>query len=145
MSERYISVTDDEYVYFLDTQSEDYRTLEDFEKKEFETAKKDNVDIKEYEDAILTSASDKYWEWVYDYHIDCDIVLDLLNTNEELIKGYIESIDDLQKENKFLRCKIESNSQDDYIDYLEKQNERLKERITELSSNDKIVFMNGQY
>ena len=50
----------------------------------------------------------------------------------------------LKKENKFLRCTIESNSQDDYIDYLEKQNERLKERITELASNDKIVFMNGQ-
>ena len=50
----------------------------------------------------------------------------------------------LKKENKFLRCTIESNSQDDYIDYLKKQNERLKERITELASNDKIVFMNGQ-
>lgn len=49
----------------------------------------------------------------------------------------------LKKENKFLRCTIESNSQDDYIDYLEKQNERLKERIAELASNTNIVFMNG--
>lgn len=49
----------------------------------------------------------------------------------------------LKKENKFLQCTIESNSQDDYIDYLEKQNERLKERIEELVSHDKIVFMNG--
>ena len=57
-------------------------------------------------------------------------VLDLLNENEKL-----------KKENKHLRCTIESNSQDDYIDFLEKQNERLKERIEELASNDKIVFM----
>ena len=47
----------------------------------------------------------------------------------------------LKKENKHLRCTIESNNQDDYIDYLEKQNERLKERITEVASLDKIVFM----
>ena len=35
----------------------------------------------------------------------------------------------LEKENKDLRCTIESNSQDDYIDYLEKQNERLKKEL----------------
>ena len=61
-----------------------------------------------------------------------ELLNDLSNENEQL-----------KKENNFLRCTIESNSQDDYIDYLEKQNERLKERITELASNDKIVFMNG--
>ena len=48
-------------------------------------------------------------------------VIDVLNKQSEQIK-------ELEKENKFLRCTIESNSQDDYIDYLEKQNERLKER-----------------
>lgn len=52
-----------------------------------------------------------------------------------------EENEQLKKENKHLRCTIESNSQDDYIDYLKKQNEMLKERIEELASNDKIVFM----
>ena len=69
---------------------------------------------------------------------DCKSICALLNELHE-------ENEQLKQENKFLRCTIESNSQDDYIDYLEKQNERLKERITELASNDKIVFMNGQY
>lgn len=66
--------------------------------------------------------------------------IDVLKQKDGLEKENVQ----LKKENKFLRCTIESNSQYDYIDYLEKQNERLKERITELASNDKIVFMNGQ-
>jgi len=86
MTERYISVTDDEYVYFLDTKSEDYKTLEDFEKKEFENAKKDNIDVEEYEDAILQSASDKYWDYVYNYYIEADTVCDLLNEQDKTIK-----------------------------------------------------------
>lgn len=77
MTERYISVTDDEYVYFLDTESEDYKTLEDFEKKEFEKAKNDNINVEEYEDAILQSASDKYWDYVYEYYVEADSVCDL--------------------------------------------------------------------
>jgi len=97
MSERYISVTDDEYVYFLDTKSENYKTLEDFEKAEFENAKKDNIDVEEYEDAILLSASDKYWDYVYEYHIEADTVCDLLNeqydTNKDLNK-YCTACDD---------------------------------------------------
>ena len=89
MTERYISVTDDEYVYFLDTKSEDYKTLEDFEKAEFETAKKDNIDVEEYEDAILQSASDKYWDYVYEYHVEADTVCDLLNEQDKS-KPYIK-------------------------------------------------------
>lgn len=87
------------------------------------------------------------------------IIQDLVNEDEyqvgfvncdedeflELVNKLVEENRQLKKENKFLRCTIESNSQDDYIDYLEKQNERLKERITELASNDKIVFIKGQY
>lgn len=96
MSERYMSVTDDEYVYFLDTESEDYKTLEDFEKKEFETAKMDNIDIEEYEDVILQSAFDKYWDYVYNYHIEADTVCDLLNEQNKTIK-------ELEKENKLLK------------------------------------------
>ena len=64
-------------------------------------------------------------------------ILERLNKLDKAIKN-------LEKENKRLRCIIESNNQLDHIDYLEKQNERLKERIAELASNDKIVFMNGQ-
>ena len=86
MTDRYISVTDDEYVYFLDTKSRKYKTLEDFEKAEFENAKKDNIDVEEYEDAILQSASDKYWEYVYDYHMGADSVCDLLNEQDKTIK-----------------------------------------------------------
>lgn len=86
MTERYISVTDDEYVYFLDTTSEDYKTLDDFEKAEFEDAKKDKIDIEEYEDAILQSAFDKYWDYVYENYIEADVVCDRLNEQEERIK-----------------------------------------------------------
>ena len=85
MTERYISVTDYEYVYLLDTKNEDYKTLEDFEKKEFENAKKDNIDVEEYEDAILQSASDKYWDYAYNYHIEADTVCDLLNEQDKTI------------------------------------------------------------
>ena len=88
MSERYIVVSDGEYCYTLDTQTEGYKTLEDFEKQEFEDAKKNNIDIKEYEDEILQFASDKYWEWIYDNYLDPDSVTDIINTltneNEQL-------------------------------------------------------------
>ena len=87
MTEKYILVSDDEYCYTLDTEADDYKTLEDFEKQEFENAKKDNVDIKEYEDSILQHASDKYWEWVYNGHLEADTVNDIMNMlYEENIK-----------------------------------------------------------
>lgn len=90
MTEKYILVTDEEYCYTLDTSDEHYKTLEDFEKQEFENAKKDNVDIKEYEDAILQLANDKYWDWVYNSHLEADTVNDILNQlvneNEQLKK-----------------------------------------------------------
>ena len=98
MNERYISVTDDEYVYFLDIESENYKTLEDFEKAEFENAKKDNIDIEEYEDAILQSASDKYWDYVYEYHVEADTVCDLLNDQNRQIKKLKEENSYLSKE-----------------------------------------------
>ena len=63
-------------------------------------------------------------------------------TNIGDIISLLEENDALKRENKHLRCTIESNSQDDYIDYLENQNDRLKEIIESLSNNDKIVFMN---
>lgn len=56
-------------------------------------------------------------------------IIDLLNEKDERIK-------ELEKENKFLRCTIESNSQDDYIDYLEKQSKRLEARITKLEKKE---------
>lgn len=42
-----------------------------------------------------------------------------------------EENEQLKKENKHLRCTIESNSQDDYINYLKKQNEQLKQELFE--------------
>ena len=99
MTEKYIVVSDDEYCYTLDTQAEGYRTLEDFEKEEFENAKKENVDIKEYEDAILQSASDKYWEWVYDNYLEADAVNDIMNAlvdeNEQLHQVLFDVAEDL--------------------------------------------------
>lgn len=146
MTERYISVTDDEYVYFLDTKSEDYKTLEDFEKAEFETAKKDNIDVEEYEDAILQSASDKYWDYVYEYHVEADTVCDLLNEQDKTIK-------ELKQDNdiKFwkLQCMHYFNSNSlfmseisraikkgyevsdkfqEYLDELEKDSKEIKEK-----------------
>ena len=146
MTERYISVTDDEYVYFLDTKSEDYKTLEDFEKAEFETAKKDNIDVEEYEDAILQSGSDKYWYYVYEYHVEADTVCDLLNEQDKTIK-------ELKQDNdiKFwkLQCMHYFNSNSlfmseisraikkgyevsdkfqEYLDELEKDSKEIKEK-----------------
>lgn len=106
MNERYISVTDDEYVYFLDTESEDYKTLEYFEKKEFETAKKDNINIEEYEDAILQSASDKYWVYVYEYHVEADVVCDRLNEQDKRIKELTEENEQLKQENQRMTDKL---------------------------------------
>ena len=79
MSERYISVSDGEYCYFLDTMDENYKTFEDFEKIEIEEAKKENIDIKEHEDDIYDFARDKYWEWVYDNYLECSYVEYILN------------------------------------------------------------------
>lgn len=88
MTEKYILVSDEEYCYTLDTLDENYKTLEDFEKQEFENAKNDNVDIEEYEDEILQLASDKYWDWVYTNHLEADTVNDIINElfdeNEQL-------------------------------------------------------------
>ena len=88
MTEKYILVTDEEYCYTLDTSDENYKTLADFEKQEFENAKRDNVDIKEYEDEILQSAHDNYWDWVYNNYLEADTVNDILNQlteeNEQL-------------------------------------------------------------
>ena len=121
MTEKYIVVSDDEYCYTLDTQAEGYRTLEDFEKEEFENAKKENVDIKEYEDAILEFASDKYWEWVYDNFLEPDTVNDIMNAlveeNKELkfqvqdkqlgISLYDADNTQLMEENKQLKSSID--------------------------------------
>ena len=59
-------------------------------------------------------------------------------TNEEQartivgqLNGLVDENEELKKENKFLRCTIESNSQDDYINYLKKQNEQLKQELFE--------------
>lgn len=79
MTEKYILVSDDEYCYTLDTSDEHYKTLEDFEKQEFENAKNDGVNIEDYEDEILTIANDKYWEWVYNNHLEADTVNDIMN------------------------------------------------------------------
>lgn len=80
MTEKYILVSDEEYCYTLNTQSEHYKTLEDFEKQELENAKKDNVDINEYEDKILQLANDNYWDWIYNNHLEADDVNDIINT-----------------------------------------------------------------
>ena len=121
MSERYIVVSDDEYCYTLDTQAENYRSLEDFEKEEFENAKKDNVDIKEYEDAILQSASDKYWEWVYDNHLEPDTVNNIMNTLvdeiKELKQCYNSVLDEMNiivDENEAFRDKLQDIGVSDF-------------------------------
>lgn len=127
MTERYISVTDDEYVYFLDTESEDYKTLEDFEKKEFETAKKDNIDIEEYEDAILLSASDKYWDYVYNYHVEADTVCDLLNEQEEEIRKLTCEIVRLRLEPQLKQNKKSIKDAVEVNNFLKEQDKTIKE------------------
>ena len=114
MTERYILVTDDEYCYTLDTLAADYKTLEDFEKIEFENAEKDGVDINDYEDVILLSASDKYWDWVYNTHIGADTVNDIMNElyteNERLKNGLSDdglTIADLIKRNQELSLDLQ--------------------------------------
>ena len=143
MTERYISVTDDEYVYFLDTKSENYKTLEDFEKKEFENAKKDNIDVEEYEDAILQSASDKYWDYVYDYHMEADSVCDLLNEQDKTIK-------ELKQDNdiKFwkLQCMHYFNSNSLFMSEISRAikkgyevSDKFQEYLDELKGNNKEI------
>lgn len=99
MTEKYILVSDDEYCYTLDTSDENYKTLEDFEKQEFENAKHNGIDIKDYEDAILQSASDNYWDWVYTNHLEADTVNDIMNTlvdeNEQLKQELFETSKEL--------------------------------------------------
>lgn len=100
MIERYILVSDDEYCYTLDTQDENYKTLEDFEKEEFENAKKEGIDINEYEDAILEKASDDYWDWVYNNHLEADAVNNLLNAyygENQTLKEEIKKLDTFKK------------------------------------------------
>ena len=105
MTERYILVTDDEYCYTLDTHDENYKTLEDFEKTEFENAKKDGIDIKDYGDAILQSASEKYWEWVYNYYVEADTCNEIMNKlyeeNENLKKSNEDARHILKREFDF--------------------------------------------
>ena len=143
MTERYISVTDDEYVYFLDTKSEDYKTLEDFEKAEFENAKKDNIDVEEYEDAILQSASDKYWDYVYEYHVEADTVCDLLNEQDKTIK-------ELKQDNdiKFwkLQCMHYFNSNSLFMSEISRAikkgyevSEQFQKYLDELKENNKEI------
>ena len=72
----------------------------------------------------------------YDY---MEEIVDELNKLSEQNKQ-------LKKENKELRCTIESNSQDDYIDYLKKQNEELKEIfIEQLESALTLSFIREEY
>ena len=143
MTERYISVTDDEYVYFLDTKSEDYKTLEDFEKAEFENEKKDNIDVEEYEDAILQSASDKYWDYVYEYHVEADTVCDLLNEQDKTIK-------ELKQDNdiKFwkLQCMHYFNSNSLFMSEISRAikkgyevSEQFQKYLDELKENNKEI------
>ena len=143
MTERYISVTDDEYVYFLDTKSENYKTLEDFEKAEFENAKKDNIDVEEYEDAILQSASDKYLEYVYDYYMEADSVCDLLNEQDKTIK-------ELKQDNdiKFwkLQCMHYFNSNSLFMSEISRAikkgyevSEQFQKYLDELKENNKEI------
>ena len=129
MTERYISITDDEYVYFLDTESEDYKTLEYFEKQEFETAKKDNIDIEEYEDAILQSASDKYWDYVYEYYVEADVVCDRLNEQDKTIKQ-------LEKENE-----NQNNILEDFMVMLNRLQANPNNEVLRLMSKDMLWMM----
>ena len=86
MYEKYISVSDDEYSYILDTTMEDFKTLDDFEQMEFEKFEKDGEDIKLCEDDILQKASDKYWDWVFDNYMACYHVVELLNEQNDKLE-----------------------------------------------------------
>ena len=89
---------------------------------------------------LETKIKENEWHW-NTIDEDRDVWHYKCNQAEERVKKLKDENEQLKKENKHLRCTIESNSQDDYIDFLEKQNKMLKERIEELASNDKIVFM----
>ena len=134
MTEKYIVVSDDEYCYTLDTQAENYRSLEDFEKKEFQNAKKENVDIKEYEDAILQSASDKYWEWVYDNHIEPDTVNDIMNALVDENEQLKEDLDYFKSKNGSLETGMFN---------LERENKRLKNLVEALKRVNEIENRSG--
>lgn len=126
MSEKYIVVSDDEYCYTLDTQAEGYRTLEDFEKEEFENAKKENIDVKEHEDEILESAHDKYWEWVYDNHLEPDTVNDIMNALVEEKEQLKQELFEVSKELLY------ATSDDvDRVLYYEDEVEELRKEIFE--------------
>lgn len=130
MTEKYILVSDDEYCYTLDTSDENYKTLEDFEKQEFENAKHDGIDIKDYEEVILESANDKYWDWVYTNHLEADTVNDILDNladENEQLKIKLEDIA-LEMENA-----KESNDDAQYELYkIKKKNEQLKKGMIEV-------------
>ena len=104
MTEKYILVSDEEYCYTLNTQSEHYKTLEDFEKQELENAKKDNVDINQYEDKILQLANDNYWDWIYNNHLEPDAVNDIINEltdKNEQLKVIVKEVIELLSEYGF--------------------------------------------
>lgn len=60
----------------------------------------------------------------FSFQVDAEIICEKLNE-------IADENEQLKKENKHLRCTIESNSQDDYINYLKKQNEQLKQELFE--------------
>lgn len=91
-------------------------------------------DYSELKDGTYGIFKDKYYD-------DNDISFSMRLcevTNEEQartivgqLNGLVDENEELKKENKHLRCTIESNSQDDYINYLKKQNEQLKQELFE--------------
>ena len=96
--------------------------------------KNKRYDYSELKDGTYGIFKDKYYD-------DNDISFSMRLcevTNEEQartivgqLNGLVDENEELKKENKFLRCTIESNSQDDYINYLKKQNEQLKKELFE--------------
>ena len=53
-------------------------------------------------------------------------------TQIDFLQAENKHLGEVLRENKHLRCTIESNSQDDYIDYLKNENEQLKQEIDSL-------------
>ena len=124
MTEKYILVSDDEYCYTLDTQSENYKTLEYFEKAEFEDAKKNGIDINDYEDAILESANDKYWDWIYENHLEADTVNDIMNEQHETIISLKKELFEAKKE-----CIWATSDEVDRVLYFEDEVKELAEDL----------------
>ena len=102
----------------------------------------DSVELKkEYYDS---KSKNKRYEEMYSKY--CGLVVADMSTNPRICSARrisdMEIVDELnqlndeneelKKENKHLRCTIESNSQDDYIDYLKSENEQLKSANMEM-------------